>query len=151
MCSLRVSPSSTNKNFCVHTCSLLTQSRFQKSSCNLLRLSQTFYKLCSILCAGIESNFVVREININVFILISGVAPQIYTPPYMVTCGRATAGQFPHHALIVGSSSVCSGSLISPTWVLTTAGCAWGSVWTVMWQGPFSFILKSRFSNSTQY
>jgi len=63
MYSFKASPPSANKKFWVCTSSFMIPYGFQKSPCNLLWLSQAFCELCSILCVGIQANFVVRKIN----------------------------------------------------------------------------------------
>jgi hypothetical protein len=83
------------------------------------------------------------------FIWISEGAPKVQAPK-IVNGFPATTGQFPHQgALLIDGGTFCGCSLLSEIWVLTAAHCAQGSVWTVMLQGPSSFILNNRVSNST--
>ena len=143
-------PPSANETFWVRNCLFLIQYGFQKGPCNLLWLSQAFCELCSVLCVGIWANFVVREINTGGFIWISEGAPEVQAPK-VVGGWPAEPCQFPFMAaIIINNSGFCTGVLISTTWVLTAAHCGnAGSVWTVMWQRPSRFILKSRVSKST--
>ena len=149
MYSFRASPPSASENFWVHTCSFFIQYGFQKSPCNLLWLLQAFYELCSILYVRVLEHFVVREIDTSTFVWTSEGAPKVQAPK-IINGYPAIEGQFPHQgALLIDGSTFCGCSLLNPYYVLTAAHCAQGSVWTVMWQGPSSFILKSRVSNST--